>query len=308
MIYTVTLNPSLDRTLHYTHLVLGAVNRATSARTDLSGKGVNVSAALRSLGLTSTICACVGGATGRALAEGLRDQGYDTALVNVTGETRSNVTVIDDATGVATKLNEPGPAMSPAALAEMEQLLLSRVAPGDWYVFSGSLPPGAPVDTYARLIAVLHKRGALTALDTSGEALAWGCRAGPDLVKPNEYEAAELLPSDATQDWVQRVAAIRALGPQRVLLTRGAAGALWADAEGVWAGAAPAIHEVNNVGAGDAALGGAVYALHAGKASPECLRWALALGSAKAATDGTAMPERETILHMLDKIAVRRLA
>jgi len=308
MIYTVTLNPSLDRTLHYTHLVLGAVNRATSVRIDLSGKGVNVSAALRSLGLTSTICACVGGATGRALDEGLRDQCYDTALVNVTGETRSNVTVIDDATGVATKLNEPGPAMSPAALAEMEQLLLSRVAPGDWYVFSGSLPPGAPVDTYARLIAVLHERGALTALDTSGEALAWGCRAGPDLVKPNEYEAAELLPSDATQDWVQRVAAIRALGPQRVLLTRGAAGALWADAEGVWAGAAPAIHEVNNVGAGDAALGGAVYALHAGKASPECLRWALALGSAKAATDGTAMPERETILHMLDKIAVRRLA
>ena len=90
MIHTITFNPSLDRTLHYARLVLGAVNRATSTRTDLSGKGINVSAALRSLGLPSTVFACVGGATGRALADGLRDEGYETALVSVAGETRSN--------------------------------------------------------------------------------------------------------------------------------------------------------------------------------------------------------------------------
>jgi 1-phosphofructokinase len=127
MIYTIDLNPSLDRTLHYARLTLGEVNRALSARTDLSGKGVNVATALRRLGIEAPIVGLAGGATGRVLDEGLAAAGYGHSFVPVAGETRCNITVIDDATGVTTKLNERGPEVSSDDLAAFETLLLCHV-------------------------------------------------------------------------------------------------------------------------------------------------------------------------------------
>ncbi len=76
MIYTVTLNPTIDRTLHYVRLIVGELNRATSTRMDLSGKGVNVSMGLRVFGLDSILLGIMAGASGRILVEGLRAQGY----------------------------------------------------------------------------------------------------------------------------------------------------------------------------------------------------------------------------------------
>ncbi len=307
MIHTVTLNPSLDRTLHYQRLVLGEVNRASHSRIDLSGKGVNVSAALRLLGVPSVVYAIVGGSTGRMLAEGLEAEGYDTVFVPAVGETRSNITVIDDATGVTTKLNESGATVTDRELALLERLLLARVAPGDWCVLSGSLPPGAPDETYAHVIAALQSRGVHTALDTSGEALALGCQARPDLVKPNEREAVALVGDTSQETWSQVAAAVHALGPRCVLLSRGAAGAVWADADGAWEAAPPVVREVSAVGAGDAALAGAVYGLQAGLSAADCLRWAAAMGGAKAAVDGTGMPALTAVIEMLSRITVRRL-
>lgn len=40
MIYTVTLNPAIDRIVHFPGLVFGGLNRATASRADLGGKGV----------------------------------------------------------------------------------------------------------------------------------------------------------------------------------------------------------------------------------------------------------------------------
>jgi len=193
MIYTVTLNPTLDRTIHFPRLAVGELNRATSTRTDLSGKGINVSIALRLYGIDSVITGFCAGATGRILVEGLRDGGYACDFVVVDGETRSNITVIDDACGVTTKLNEPGPTITPDDLRTFEARLMANVAKGDLCVFSGNLPPGAPTDTYARLISALKSHGVLTVLDTSGDALAVGCSAGPDFLKPNLVEAVELV-------------------------------------------------------------------------------------------------------------------
>ncbi len=308
MIHTVTLNPSLDRTLRYDRLVPGEVNRASSVRVEPSGKGVNVAAALRSLGVEATILVCVGGATGRALVDGLRAQGLEPLCITLAGETRSNVTVIDDASGVTTKLNEAGAAVSDDDLAALERLLLEGAAPGDWCVLSGSLPPGAPADTYARLIARLRAAGVLTALDTSGEALVAGAQAGPDLCKPNEREAFELLGQSNTPGGAALAQAVQRSGPRRVLLTQGAQGALWADGQAVWQAHPPAICEINPVGAGDAALAGAVYALQGGLAAADCLRWAVAMGSAKASAEGSAMPPRVDVERIASCITLRRLA
>jgi len=293
MIYTVTLNPTIDRTMHFPRLTLGMLNRATSSRMDFSGKGVNVSMGLRQFGLESVITGIMAGASGRIFEQSLKSAGYICDCLHVEGETRSNITVIDEASGVTTKLNEPGPTVTEGDLATFEQRLLSRVRQGDLCVFSGSLPPGAPPSTYARLIAAVHSRGAKVALDTSGIALELGCAAGPEFLKPNEDEALALLaqPLESDEEVVNALNALLALGPQRVLLSLGSRGAALADSDSICLARPPAITEVSAVGTGDALMAAGLWAWTQGLGPEEIIRWAVAAGTAAAMGDGSAMPE-----------------
>jgi sugar/nucleoside kinase (ribokinase family) len=147
MIYTVTLNPTIDRTMVFPRLDVGELNRATQSRTDLSGKGVNVSVALRQLGLESTMIGIAAGVYGRLLLNGLRDMGYDCDFIEVAGETRSNVTVIDEARNETTKLNEPGPTVSAADLDALAGGP-ARIAPATCASFPAACPPAPrPIPT-----------------------------------------------------------------------------------------------------------------------------------------------------------------
>ncbi len=310
MIYTITLNPTIDRTMHFPRLAIGELNRASSSRIDLSGKGVNVSVALRIFGVQTTLLGISAGVFGRMLVDGLRAQGFACDFTDVAGETRSNVTVIDDATGVTTKLNEPGPMVTERDLVALMDGLAARVVAGDLCVFSGSLPPGAPVDIYARLMRVVQARGGAAVLDTSGPALAAGCAAHPEWIKPNADEAAELvhLPFTAVEDLAPGVKAILALGPRRVLLSLGSRGAVMADGQGVWWAQPPGIVEISAVGAGDALMAGALWASVSLGASPlEVARWAVASGTAAAMQDGTAMPTRTQIEEVYGQVTASRL-
>jgi len=313
MIYTVTLNPTLDRTMHLPRLEVGGLNRASHSRTDWGGKGINVSVTLQRFGVDSVITGFWAGAYGRVLFEGLRATGLACDCVEVPGETRSNITVIDLERGATTKLNEPGPNVRAEDVEAFGQRLGQRVAAGDLCVFSGSLPPGAPEDTYARLIAAAQARGVRTALDTSGAALAAGCAARPDLVKPNVPEAAELVGERFTTraDLVNGLAAILALGPRRVLLSMGERGAAFADGVGgglpaIWLAEPPPIRELSAVGAGDAALAGALWAWERGLGGAEMARWAVAAGTATAMEDGTAIPSLERIERVYARVRVER--
>jgi len=292
MIYTVTLNPTIDRTMRFPRLVMGELNRASISRMDLSGKGINVSVLLRRFGVESTLLGFAAGILGRLLLDGLRAEGYACDFVEVEGETRSNITAIDEATGITTKLNEPGPTVTERDLCAMEQLLLKHIVMGDICVFSGSLPPGAPAQAYARLITTVHCRGARAILDTSGPALALGCATRPAFIKPNVDEAMALVnrPFGNPQEWVEGVQAILALGPERVLLSLGSRGSVLADGASICWGQPPAIAELSAVGAGDALMAAGLWAWSQGLLPEEVVRWAVASGTATAMEDGTSMP------------------
>ena len=160
MIVTVTLNPTLDKTLSVPALWPGEVHRARFLRQDIGGKGINVSRALAALGVTSIPIGFLGGATGRAMRDGLTAAGYDARFVEVPGETRQNLTLLDESTGVYTKINEPGPTIGPEHLAALSALVAELAAPGDLWALCGSLPPGAPADFYANLVTAIQARGA----------------------------------------------------------------------------------------------------------------------------------------------------
>lgn len=313
-IFTLTLNPALDKELAVPRIALDQVLRAWQTRLDLGGKGFNVSRMLLALGVPSTAVAFAGGHVGRLLRDGLHALGIAADFVWLEGETRTNVSVVERAPGAAQgepaghylKANEPGPPVSEAELAALLARVAALAAAGDCWVLSGSLPPGVPAHFYAEIIRLLHEAGARVVVDTSGEPLRLACAAGPFLVKPNEAETAELTglaPGDEAQA-LAAATAVRDLGPRAALVSRGKAGALLAAPEGAWRAGSPAIVEANPIGAGDSMLAGAVCALEAGLGWAEALRWGVACGSATAAQPGTAVGSRAQVEELLPRVAV----
>jgi 1-phosphofructokinase family hexose kinase len=304
MIYTLTLNPAVDRELTVPSVEYDSVLRATESRVDFGGKGFNVSRLLKGLGAESTAVGFLGGKAGETLQDGLRSLGIITDFVWVTGETRTNISIVTQSGEHYIKVNEKGPLVEPARQQELIDKIDSLAKPGDWWVLAGSLPPGCAEDIYARIIRVLNRHGAQTLLDTTGESLRLGCTEKPYLVKPNAEEAGVLtgLPVNTPGDIVAVAARIRELGAQNVVISMGKDGALLQSAEGTWLVRSPAIKEKNPIGAGDSMVGGMVWALTQGKPLKESLGWGVASGAATASLSGTEVGSRPLIEELLSHV------
>ncbi len=306
MIVTVTLNPTLDRTLMVPELRLGEVNRARAVRDDLGGKGINVSRALQALGLPSTIVALLAGWTGKAMQEGLLSAGFDVVALEVPGETRRNVTLRDEATNQTTKINEPGPALDPDHAAALAERIAGLARPGDLWAFCGALPPAAPSNFYSRLIAIVQAAGARAFLDTSGAALKHGLPARPFGVKPNREEAAELLGRrlEAGAGDIAAARALQAAGIEVVALSAGADGLTLAMGGKLVVARPPRVPIASPIGAGDSALAGLLWAVSEACDPVECARRAVACGAAAAMQEGTGVGDRALVEQLLHRVEI----
>lgn len=288
MILTVTLNPSLDRTIEIGSLARGAVIRATSTRLDPGGKGVNVSRALLANSVASCAIVPYGGDEGRQLIGLLSAEGLEMITVPISGTTRSNVTLAEP-DGTVTKINEPGTPLSAEELNTVAETVLAAAHTADWVVASGSLPPEVPSDVYAWLCRRFAAAGIHVAVDTSGPALVSAVAAGPALVKPNREELAEATGVQITTlgDAIDAARKLRAMGAGTVLASLGPDGAVLVEDDHVWYGRCPVTEPRSAVGAGDAMLAGF---LAAGARGEQALVEALAWATAAVKLPGSRMP------------------
>jgi 1-phosphofructokinase len=295
MIITLTLNPSLDRTVELEELVRGQVLRAVSSHVDPGGKGVNVTRALLANGIASRAVLPCGGEEGQHLVRLLQAEGVDPICVWIDGHTRSNITLAEPG-GAVTKINEPGPVLSPADFeAVLDEMLVAAVDPtsatpeAEWVVVCGSTPPGVAVAALAQLFEGLVAAGVRLAVDTSGPALRAAAAAGAALVKPNREELAEVVGRELTTlvEVVDAARELRSWGAGAVLASLGADGAVLVDDSGVVLGSAPVDRPRSAVGAGDALLAGF---LAAGAKGSDALAEALAWGAAAVTLPGSRMP------------------
>jgi 1-phosphofructokinase family hexose kinase len=309
MIYTLTLNPAVDRELTVPAMESDSVLRASEARVDFGGKGFNVSRLLKGMNESSIAVGFLGGNAGELLQKGLQSLGIGTDFVWVSEETRTNVSIVTQSHDHYIKVNEKGPLVDAAKQQELLDKIDSLAKNGDWWVLAGSLPPGVSNDIYARVVGVLNKHGANAVLDTSGESLKLGCAENPFLVKPNAEEAHELtgLPMATPDEIVSGAAEIRRMGPQNVVVSMGKAGALLHTADGTWLVHTPKIKEKNPIGAGDSMVGGLVWALTKGLALKEALGWGVASGAATASLPGTEVGSRPLIEELYSQVRYERL-
>jgi 1-phosphofructokinase family hexose kinase len=283
-------NLTIDRTLGLAELRPGEVLRFDDAVVTAGGKGVNVARTAQALGAPGTLVGFVPGHTGAAAAALLADEGIALVAVAVGGEIRSTAVILERS-GRVTVLNEPGPAIAEDDWQRFEAAVAERIAVHRVLACSGSLPPGAPDDAYARLATVAERAGAIAIVDVTGGQLAAALEARAGVVTPNLAEAEGLLHGRADEtveagdaaevrERAQAAAAeLVARGARRAIVTAAAAGAAVADGPDVAWLAAPRAEVRNPVGAGDALVGGLAVALERG----EPFGRAAALGVATAA-------------------------
>jgi 1-phosphofructokinase family hexose kinase len=291
VIVCAAANPSIDRLFEVKRLLPGEIHRPASFLQVPGGKGLNVARATACLDEPVHAVALVGGHAGRWVAEGLAAGGIDASLAWCEGETRSSLTVLDTADGGLTEFYERGSAVSGAEWDGFEQAVAEVLPGADWLTLSGSLPPGAPEDGYARLIVHARSAGLRVALDSRGAALAHGLTSGPDVVKVNVAEAEETLGASlaARESALAGAVELARLCPQPprlVVVTRGAEGLVAVDDVGRgWSGRSAGGGRYP-VGSGDAFLAGLVTALARGEEWPRPLALALAAGAANAELPG----------------------
>ncbi|WP_419841214.1 1-phosphofructokinase family hexose kinase [Candidatus Poriferisodalis sp.] len=287
MITTLTAHPSIDRTLRVTRLERGGLMRASSVLVECAGKGVNVARALAVNGhaARAVLPACDDDA--RAFAALLHATGADICTVSIRGRTRTAITLIEpDAT--ITKINEPGPALHASECEALVAAAVSAARDSQWLVASGSLPPGAPPDMYAKLAAALPAAREQLVADTSGGALASLVGIPCAVVKPNLAELAEVAGRalHTVGEVIDAAQCLRGKGWGTVLVSLGRNGCVLIDDEATY-GTVRVRAVCNSVGAGDALLAGF---LSAGGRGAAALGEGLAWAGASIRSEGTVGP------------------
>ena len=304
MIYTVTLNPALDRTLNVESLAPGQSTRIRSEARFAGGKGIDVSRALREMGSDNIALGLVGGFDGKELEGRLLLTGVACRFTHIANETRTNIIIQDESNGAETALLARGPEVQPSELMDFLDGLEKSPDMG-FLVISGSLPLGLTPEVYARMIAVGNQRGAKVVLDTAGDALRQGIRARPAIIKPNRTELAELAGKPLSDiraivdysagllDWVETV-----------LVSLGADGIVMTTRHHVVHARPPKVAVKSTVGAGDCAVAGFVHGISVGESDTDALRRAVAAGTAAALNAGTGLCRCADIDAILPQVTI----
>jgi 1-phosphofructokinase family hexose kinase len=289
-------NLTIDRTLAIDELRPGEVLRFDQVAVTPGGKGVNVARVARALNAPAVVVGFTPGRTGQAAAGLLADEGLDVEAVPVGGELRSAAVVLERS-GRVTVMNEPGPPLGAGDWERYERAVAARLDEHAVLACSGSTPPGAPEDGYARLVILAREQGVLALVDANGPPLAAALGARPDVVTPNLAEAEKLLlgradetveagyPREVRQRAVVAATGLVARGARAAIVTAGAAGAavLVAGGEPRWH-QAPRVEVRNPIGAGDALVGGLCAALERGEALGNAVASGLATAAASVET------------------------
>ena len=286
MMYTVTLNPSVDYYMDVPSFTLGETNRADSAAFEAGGKGINVSWMLKHLGSETKALGFVAGFTGRFITETLHEEDVAHTFLEVAGQTRVNVKL---KTGTETEINGTSMVIGAEDLQRLEAELAS-IGPGDWLVLSGSLPESVPETLYQTLAKTASEKGAAVVVDTSGAPLTHVLTQDVTLIKPNQRELEWLTgePVESVADAVRLGRTLLQKGVRYVLVSLGKDGALLISEEQVLRAEVPPGELKQSVGAGDSMVAGFIHGYARDEDPEEAFRHAVAAGSATAYAEGLA--------------------
>jgi 1-phosphofructokinase len=301
---TITLNPAIDKTVQLEELRVGSVNRVTSMRVDAGGKGINVSKVIKSLGGESRALGILAGKNGLFIKNYLDSLDIENEFTFATGETRTNLKIIDMLNQSNTDINEPGSTLSDKDLAKIEEDIFRAINEASILIFSGSIPAGAPKYIYGTWIKRAKEYGAKTILDADGDLLIEGIKAGPYMVKPNIHELEKLCNKklESTEEIIKAAQSFFEYGVERVVVSLGKEGSLFIDKQNIVQAEGLKVPVKSTVGAGDSMVAALALSLEREYSLEETVVLATAASAANVMTSGTQPAELKEILELEKKV------
>ena len=303
MIYTITLNPALDRTLWIDRIRDDVSNRILEERSFAGGKSIDVSKVLKNFGIDNIALGFVGGFAGRELEGRLLNEGIQSDFVRVSGETRTNIIIHEMETGKQIVFNARGPEIKPSEIMQLIEQIEKLPCP-EIVAIGGSLPPGVNPEIHRKIINQVKRCQARVVLDVDGEALRLGIKAKPNIIKPNIHELSELVGREL-KDLDEIIAAAKEIneqGVEIVLVSMGARGILLVADGQEYLAVPPSVKVEGTVGAGDSSVAGFINGLVHGKELKECLAYAAASGTATTLHQGTALCQKDDFQRLVPQV------
>ncbi len=308
MILTLTLNPAIDVELTTDRIIYDDRSYIRSESFQPGGKGVNQAITLQGYGANVEAVAPCGGPMGERFANLIRTKGVDVTLIPVAGDLRRNL-AITDTNGLTLKLDQRGPEFTAEEVARIEAAVVGRLAEASWLTLMGSIPPGVPGEIYARLIARARDLGVRTLLDSSGEPVRGALAAKPTIAKPNRPEAERLLGRGLLSefDFLKAAGELHAMGPENVILSLGAQGAIAVSGEGRWRATTQPVSGGSPIGAGDVLGATVIFALEQGEPFVDAFRLGVAAGMVAASRPGLGSGSLEDVRAVLGDVTIREV-
>lgn len=289
-ITTLTLNPSLDKSTHFSGLLAEQKMRCEIPRYDAGGGGINVSKAILKLGGHSLCIFTSGGSSGEMLETLITNQKIESAIIKTKNWTRENFIAFDDLSQAQYRFGFPGNELLDV---EIDAILKSiQDLQSDYLVISGSLNEGVSSDFYQKIAEIAKASNIKVIVDTSGEALNKVLETGVYLIKPNIGELAKLIGVERLEMNEVAAAAQKLIEKgcaEIVVVSLGPQGAVLVTANQTEFVAAPNVVKKSTVGAGDSMVGAMTWALSQNKSLKEVVQWGVACGSAATMNEGTQL-------------------
>jgi 6-phosphofructokinase 2 len=307
-IVTVTLNPAVDVATSVEQVTDTRKLRCSAAQRDPGGGGINVARVVQRLGGDCVALYLHGGTTGQVLQQLLEAEHVSSLGVEIAGETRENFSVLETSTRREYRFVMPGPTIAESDLQRCIDRINTLGAPPRYLVLSGSLPPGAPVDTYARIARATCAPATRVVLDTSGPALAAALEAGVWLVKPslNELRGLTGKPLVSESEWLAAAEELVRDGrTQIVVLTLGEQGALLMTADRILRVSGLPVQVSSSIGAGDSFVAAMVWALNRDAGLDEAFHYGMAAASAALLSAGTALCQQADVERLYREVSNR---
>lgn len=307
MIYTITLEPALERTLDVEEFIYDDVNRIIAEERQAGGKGIDVSRVIKELGGYSVALGFIGGYNGREVEGRVINEGIVCDFTPTNGETRTNIVINQRKKTMQTLLSADMSAVSPIEVTAFYSRI-KDIPPGSYVVMVGPIPEGLDQSFWAQLITVLKDKHAKIVLDADNEALKRGIDAGPFLIKPNIHELSRLVDKnvreieeilDQAEPLLDKV--------EYLVISMGARGAVGISKKERIHAAPPKVNVKSSLGAGDALIGGLVFALSEGADFGDALALGVSCGTASTLNSGYASCSRSDVFEIRKQVLMKNI-
>lgn len=309
MIKTITLNPAIDKTLVIDNFTINEVNRVKSLRLDAGGKGINVSKIIHSLGGDSIACGIIAGNNGEFIKKELNKNKIKNDFVEVPGETRINLKIVDLKLGTHTDINEQGVEVSKETIKLVEKKIFQDLDKKDILVLSGSVPATVSLDIYKKWIERANKKGIKTILDADRDLLKEGIKASPYLIKPNIHELETLINKkiNSIEEMIEAGRELLGYGISIIAISLGSKGALFITRDKEIFAKGIKVEAKSTVGAGDSLVAAMTLAIYNNDSLEEMIKLAIATASAKVMAEGSQSGDIFNINRFKEQVELEKI-